>query len=236
MAEQRERRGIRKDESAPQLLVPIGTSFQRIRRRSLQEINRKAIVFMGHLREHQGTELIIDALPEIIREVPDAKLIIVGKGPMESALKERTKRAGLEKHVEFLGFMENHVEIENVLATCAVGVAPYAPSPYSYTLYTDPAKPKTYMACGLPVIITKVPRIAYEIETYKAGIVISYSKEEFVKATVTLLTDDELYGEYRKNAIMFASKYEWNDIFHRTLASMKLGIARELETDSIDKM
>ena len=39
----------------------------------------------------------------------------------------------------------------------------------SMTQYTDPSKPKQFMACGLPVIITAVPWVAEEIEKKQYG-------------------------------------------------------------------
>ena len=85
----------------------------------------------------------------------------------------------------------------------------------NFTWYTDLSKPKQYMACGLPVIITVNPEIADEIQNRKPGIAIDYEKNKFVETVMLLLNDDNLYFNYRKNAIDFASGLEWSVIFER---------------------
>ena len=62
-----------------------------------------------------------------------------------------------------------------------------------------------YLACGLPVVITRVPPIAGEIEENNAGLAIDYSKEELVNAVLRLLSDEKLYLECRKMPLKWQS-------------------------------
>lgn len=217
MAEARERQGIKEDKTAPQLVVPIGVKIERIERLPIEEINRHTIAYMGHLRENQGIELIIETLPDVIKDIPTAKLIIIGTGSLEPRLKSRVSELCLDEYVTFTGFIESHQEVERLLTSCAVGIAPYEPNPRSYTYYADPGKPKQYMACGLPVIITRVPWIAKEIEGKPMGIVINYDKTGLTNAVIKLLSNKEFYEECRRNAIQFASELSWDKIFSRAL-------------------
>ena len=75
-----------------------------------------------------------------------------------------------------------------------------------------------YLACGLPVIITKVPPIAREIEENKAGIAIDYKKEELANAVFKLLGDEKLYLEYRKNATLMAKQFDWVSILNKAFS------------------
>lgn len=178
------------------------------------------IVYMGHLRENQGVDFLIKAFPEVLKANSKARLLIVGTGHLESQLKKLALELGVDQYIEFTGMIESHSELEQLLATCAIGVAPYAPNPDSLTLFTDPGKPKVYMAMGLPVVITRVPQIAYDIERGKAGIAINYNQKELVDAITLLLSDDYLYKEYRENAIRFASQYSWERIFEDALGKV----------------
>jgi len=218
MATEREKKGVFKDDK--QIVVPIGVNFNRIKRLPLEKINRKCVVYMGHLRKGQGLELIIQALPKIVKEIPDIKLLIIGTGQLENYLRNMVKELGVSGNVEFKGFIKDHRDVEKLLAKCAVGLATYEPDPDSFTQYTDPSKPKQYMACGLPVIITRVPWIAKEIEEKTMGVVIGYSEHELTDAVIKLLMDDELYGICRENAIRFASKLDWNVIFAEAFSKL----------------
>jgi glycosyltransferase involved in cell wall biosynthesis len=218
MAEERAKKGVSRD--AKQIVVPIGVNFSRIKRLPIEEIDRNCVVYMGHLRKGQGLELIIDALPKIAKKIPNIKLIIIGTGPLENDLKNMASELGVSNNVEFEGFIKDHRDVENMLVKCAVGLAIYEPNPDSITQYTDPSKPKQYMACGLPVIITGVPWIAKEIEDWNMGFVIGYSEHELADAITKLLMDDELYAMCKGNAIRFASKLDWNVIFAEAFSKL----------------
>jgi glycosyltransferase involved in cell wall biosynthesis len=218
MAEQRELRGIPRSESAPQLVVPMGID-DTMAPLAKDEVERTSIVYLGALREGQGVELALEAFDEVLKHVHNARLIIIGTGPIEEKLKEIVRQRDIGDSVRFLGYIKDHESIEQILRRCRLGLATYAPSPENYTQYTDPYKPKVYMACGLPVIITKVPPIARDIEGSKAGIVIDYDKIELCKAIMKLMLDDAAYGTYRTNAINFVQRYRWQDIFDNAFSS-----------------
>jgi glycosyltransferase involved in cell wall biosynthesis len=217
MAEARAKKGIKK-EKTKQIVVPTCTHFNRIDHPPIDAINRTSIAFLSHLREGQGIELILDSMPEIVKYVPSVKLIVIGTGPLEKYFKEEAGKKGLKSHIEFLGYIADHKKIEKIISKCAIGVAPYVPNPDSFTWFADPGKPKVYLGCGLPVVITKVPHIAFEIEENKAGIAINYDKEELINAVLKLLMDDKIYMKYRRDAIRFASRYPWDKIFEEALA------------------
>lgn len=211
----RQKEGLKKVDN--QIVVPIGVRFERIKRSEAGRINRNQLVYMGHLRKGQGLELLIDSLADIIAKNPYIKLTIIGTGELESNLKNRVKDLNLESQVEFKGYIDSHEDVENILTNCGIGLSLYEPHSDSFTWYTDPGKPKQYLACGLPVIITRVPWIAEEIERIPMGIAINYNKEELVKAITRLMTDDELCKKCRENAIRYASDISWDKIFDEAL-------------------
>jgi glycosyltransferase involved in cell wall biosynthesis len=212
MIRAREEKGVKRKDN--QMVVPIGVHSERIKPKDIDQIHRKYLCYMGHLRKGQGLELIIEVLFQIVKKIPDVKLIIIGTGELENYLKEEIEELGLKNYVKFEGYIKDHKEVEDILTTCAVGLALYEPNPNSFTWYADPSKPKQYLACGLPVIITRVPWIAEEIKKRLMGIAINYDKEELANALVRLLNNDEFYNKCRKNAIEFVSRLSWNGIYN----------------------
>jgi glycosyltransferase involved in cell wall biosynthesis len=53
---------------------------------------------------HKGQRHLIDAMPLVIREVPDARLVILGEGELRPTLEQQVKHLHLEKHVVLPGF------------------------------------------------------------------------------------------------------------------------------------
>jgi glycosyltransferase involved in cell wall biosynthesis len=59
---------------------------------------------IGALVPHKGQKHLIDAAALVIQDVPDARFVILGEGPLRSALEQQIKHLHLEKHVFLLGF------------------------------------------------------------------------------------------------------------------------------------
>lgn len=64
---------------------------------------RPVIVCVSRLVRRKGQDVLIDALPAVRRAVPDAMLLLVGKGPYERALRARAERVGVRDAVVFTG-------------------------------------------------------------------------------------------------------------------------------------
>lgn len=217
MAYQRERRGVDSIYRTKQIVVPIGTDLTS-KLMSFKKIDRNKIVFMGHLREGQGVEMLIHAMKEVIAKVSKAHLLIIGGGPLENELKKQVHALGMTQEIKFSGFVKNYSAVQKLLRDAAIAVAPYVDDKKTFTRYTDPGKPKDYLAEGLPVVITKVPQIAFEIENEKCGYAIDYDKEQLTKALIKLLSDDKTLGFFRKNAYKMAEKYVWDKVFDKAFS------------------
>ena len=65
------------------------------------------IVNVGALVGHKGQRFLIDAMPQVLREVPDAHLVIFGEGDLRAALERQIKSHSLTKRVLLPGFRED---------------------------------------------------------------------------------------------------------------------------------
>ena len=194
------------------IVVPVGVYLNEFNPVKNWKDNDKVIVYAGALSESKGVQLLIGCIPNIIKKVPDAKFSIIGDGPYKKNIIELINKNNLQKNVKLFGFMDRE-ELLYYLSKCRIGVAPYQYYKNSYTIYADPTKPKEYMACGLPIIITDVPSTIIDVKKDKLGIVIKYNTNEFVNAVVNLITNDKLYVEYRENALKYMANYTWDKIY-----------------------
>lgn len=210
MMHEREKRGIPKKYREKQIQVPDGTDLKKIP--AVDKINRNLIGFVGHLREGLGLNLLFDAFEEICDQFPLAELLVIGSGPLEMELRKRAQR---NKQIIMTGYMGDINKVYSHLAKCAFAVAPYEDNPF--TPYTDPGKVKLYLSIGLPMIITKVPLIAYEIEKEKCGIAIDPETDALAQSMAELLKNDNALLEYRANVLNMRKKYSWDVNFDRGL-------------------
>lgn len=65
------------------------------------------IANVGALVGHKGQRHLVDAMPLVIREVPDAHLVVFGEGELRAALEKQVRHLGLEKRVLLPGFRED---------------------------------------------------------------------------------------------------------------------------------
>jgi phosphatidylinositol alpha-1,6-mannosyltransferase len=63
--------------------------------------SRPVIVCVSRLIRRKGQDKLIDALPAIREQVPDAALLLVGDGPYRRSLQRRARRRGVAEHVVF---------------------------------------------------------------------------------------------------------------------------------------
>lgn len=219
MMEAREKsQGMDREKYNRQKVVPVGVWFGKIERKSIAEIKKHQLVFVGHLLEMMGVQLVIKAIPLIVEKIPDFHFLIIGGGEYEVELKGLVKKMGLEKYVTFTGWIKDRNERDKLMADSACGVAPFNTEILDEKVRNaDPAKIKDYLAMGMPVILTNAPSNAYEIEKNGCGIVIDYKVEDLVRAVVTLMKDENGLSRYRANALEYIKQYDWKLIFDYNL-------------------
>jgi len=212
-------------KASTNITAPLTYGSKLLTIRPLNEIERWTIVFVGTLNELQGLQLLIEAMPEILRHLPNVLVRIIGDGPYAGELKRMVKEAGLDKHFVFYGFVEKDSDVIKIISRCAIGVALYVPTPENNAIAADPGKTKLYAFCGLPVVTTKISS-GLLIDSKGAGIAIDYDPHECAKAVIKLLQDGQILERYRYSAHLFAQSYTservFRDVFKETLGSLAI--------------
>jgi phosphatidylinositol alpha-1,6-mannosyltransferase len=93
-------------------VVPCGVDGRDVERRPSSE---PRVLIVGRLIERKGFDRMIEAMPEIVRAVPDARLRIVGDGPLRPVLEAMARDLCVSSHVDFLGAL-NDVDLESEYA------------------------------------------------------------------------------------------------------------------------
>lgn len=72
---------------------------------SNQEKSPHSILYLGRIDKRKGIEFLIRSMPYVVRQIPDARLLVGGKGCCLEKMKSLVTRLGLERNVTFLGFI-----------------------------------------------------------------------------------------------------------------------------------
>lgn len=203
-----------------QKIIPVGVWNDKVKKLPFSKIKKHQLLFVGHLLEKQGVQLVLDSIPKILKDIPNFQFLIIGGGEYKYDLEKRVKELHIEDHVEFRGWVNDRDVLDNILSESACAVATYKPEKqklYNFTYYTDPTKLKDYLSAGLPIVLTDVSHNALEIQEQKCGIIVDYETKSVAETIVKLMGDSKKLQEYRKNAISMANRYEWSNIFDKAL-------------------
>ena len=185
----------------------------------IDRLKAPRIAYIGNLSSEKGIDLIIDSMPEIIRSIPQAKLIIIGRGPEEKKLQQKIKENNLENNVIMTGFIESRDEALEILSKCTIGVSPYQIDKEEYTGYGFAAKLVEYVACGLPVITTIYWK---ELEEDGFGLMINYSTKELASAVIKLLKDKDFYSKCRISCYKQAQKHYYKNVYDMAFSTINM--------------
>lgn len=221
MAEGRERLFNLGSENYKQRVVPVGLWLEEFPKYKFDEINRYELIFIGHLLEKQGVQLVLSAITEIKKVFPEFKFRIIGSGDYETTLRKIVLELDLEQYVIFEGAIFDQKIVNEKLARAAIGVALYSRELDTFTYYADPTKIKTYLAAGLPVLLTDLPYNAMEIAENGAGIIVPYDEVELAKVVIEVMQDKEKLISYRNAAVKYSRRFDWTDIFREQLGNLK---------------
>jgi len=113
----------------------------------------RVIGFLGSYYAYEGLDLLIAALPEILLQAPDVRLLLVGGGPQEANLKAQAATLGLSDKVVFVGRVP-HGEVSRYYDL--VDLLAYPRHPMRLTELVTPLKPLEAMAQGHLLIASDV--------------------------------------------------------------------------------
>ena len=101
------------------VVVHDGIDVGKIKRLPTQDVHAEfwlphgapVIANVGALVPHKGQKFLVEAMPHVLREVPDAHLVVFGEGELRGALEKQIKDLHMEKHVLLPGFREDVLQL-----------------------------------------------------------------------------------------------------------------------------
>ena len=120
------------------------------------------VCYTGSLSAWQGVDVLLDAFGRVSKRHPSAFLILLGGGPMRSALEEQARLLGIGERVLFRGPVPFE-QVPQYVAAATVCVVPVTVGTHS------PVKLFEYLACKKPVIGSDLPGVREVISSYGCG-------------------------------------------------------------------
>ncbi|GAC1350447.1 MAG: N-acetyl-alpha-D-glucosaminyl L-malate synthase BshA [Ktedonobacteraceae bacterium] len=147
------------------------------------EAHLQTVVSVSRLSYEKGIDVLLLAWQLVYKEVPQAKLLIVGNGPLEAQLVDMVEALGIAESVEFMG-MQDDVAAQLHRSSIAVLPSRHEGMPNAVL---------EAMACGLPCVATRVSGSEDIIEQGVNGLLVEIEDyRDMAHALLALLRDAAL--------------------------------------------
>jgi PEP-CTERM/exosortase A-associated glycosyltransferase len=135
--------------------------------RTLDLEGKTVLGFIGSFYAYEGLNVLLDALPALLAQRPDIRVLLVGGGPQETALRQQARELGVADRVVFTGRVP-HQEVQRYYNL--VDVLCYPRLKMRLTDLVTPLKPLEAMAQGRLLAASDVGGHRELIEDGRTGV------------------------------------------------------------------
>lgn len=191
---------------------------RRIMRRRLNlEENIHYVGFVGNFAPWQGVDYLIEAIPKVIRKIPDIQFLLIGGGILKKQLKEKVIKLGIEKFTRFMGYVSYH-QVPAYINSFDLCVAPFT-AKRNIEIGCSPLKLYEYLACGRPVIASDIKGVGDLLEKNNCGLAIKpENPDALAKGIIQLIKNKDLREKMGRNGRRIVeSEYNWQNAARKTI-------------------
>jgi glycosyltransferase involved in cell wall biosynthesis len=177
------------------------------------------VIWIGRLEHYKRVDVMVEAFAEIRRQVPEARLSIIGAGQARGALEQLVRQRGLGGAVEFTGYISEERKIE-YLQRAALLVNTSVKEGFGLTVIEA-------NACGAATVSTDVPGLRDSVRDGETGVLVPFDDVgALARAAVRVLTDDAFRTQLVTNGLAWAATFSWERAADATEDLIERAIAR----------
>jgi glycosyltransferase involved in cell wall biosynthesis len=161
----------------------------------------------GYGGYHRGLDTAVKAMPKVIQEIPNVRLLLVGKGKIKPELQKLVENLKIENHVTFEDWRPFD-EVPSYIEASQICLIPHQSNPH--TEATSPHKLFQYMLMGKPVVVSSCKPLQRVVQETGGGLVFSAGDSDHLSEVILQLRDENLrekLGQAGKQAVL--NRYNW---------------------------
>ena len=216
--------------TAPSVVIPHGfdsREFENLpsrghfRAKYLDGHEGPLVLYLSRLNAKKGLDLLAKAFALVIRQVPNARLAIVGSGDppaFASQVRDWLHGCGVERCSVMTGLLTGQEKLQ-AFADADVFVFPSEAENFGFAMFEA-------MASCIPVVVSNTLEYAGEVERSDAGLVVRRDAQEFASGIIKLLGNADLRRRMGKNGLVLARQFSWEKCgqsIERTLKCIMTG-------------
>jgi len=167
------------------------------------------LLFAGRLSKDRGLILLIEALPRIVANNSDVKVLVIGDGPQKSDMIKMAQELNVMRFVKFITSV-NHGDMPKYICVSDVAIGPLVATIDTYG--SVPRKILEYMACGkLTVACGGGVSRDLIIDGYNGFLFKPKNVQELASLIISSINNSDLVKQVRLNARMHIEKFHDSD-------------------------
>ena len=188
----------------------------------------KVLISVGRLAKEKNWHLLLDAVAEVIKAMPDTRLVILGDGEERNSLQKRAQELGIAERVELPGSVP-FSEVPTYL---------FASDLFCFASITETQGLVTLeaMAANLPVVAVAGSGTSDVIDHEVEGLLTENDAQDLAQAIIQVLQDDALYQALQAAAQAKAQTYDMKRqaerltaVYEQAMADKKVDLFVEVD-------
>ena len=197
--------------TAPMHVLPTGIPLRTVAQSDAREDfrlrhgidpARPVALFVGRVAHEKNIDFLIDVVAHARESIPDILLVIAGEGPALPRLQQVVQARGLQRNVQFIGYLDRTTELPACYAAADAFV-------FASRTETQGLVLLEAMASGLPVVALAAMGTVDILGPRRGALVPEDHPEPFARALARLLLDTELRQRLSQDGQEYAA--DWSD-------------------------
>ena len=185
------------------------------------------LLYMGDTGLRRGTDTLIEAMPHLIKEIPNVKLVFVGSNTEDVHLRRMVRDLGVGDYVDFEGWQDVSL-FPSYVAAADICFSPLKRNRHHDTTFAN--KIFQYMAGGKPLVVSDCPPQERVVLDSNCGKV--HAAEDargLANEIITLHRDPELRADMGRNArVAVEDRWNWR-VTSQALLEMYASLAQTVQ-------
>jgi glycosyltransferase involved in cell wall biosynthesis len=163
------------------------------------------VITHGSIIKRYGVQVLVRAIPALIKEIPELRVDVVGDGEYLQQIKELSSQLGISDYIRFTGRV-SHEQVPVFIAGARIGVAPMVDD------VGVPNKVFEYFALGRPVVLSSHPSLR---DTFPENCVAFFKpddEKDLASKIIDIYRHPEKANAQVKNASEFYRKNQWSNL------------------------
>lgn len=192
-------------------LLPNGVNLDKFFQSDLKS---KKIIFSGVMYPHRGLDILLNAMPNILKEISDLEVLLYGSGPEFENLKSIVNEKNLTSSVKFMGWIENE-QVPGMLSDGSLGIGPLRLT--DVTKGALPIKVLEYMASALPIIAIDDSLPLDILHNGENGYFIK-NQQDLEKRIIEIFSNEDLRVKMGMKSREIVTNYDWKILTNQIIS------------------